>query len=127
MTSNKWGTEPHATLGTVLRTARQAAGLTFGALSEETGIARGQLHKLENDRVQKVNPAQLTLLAEPLGISIYQLFRAAGYGTPSALAGLGDELEAKLAQLPPEALERLEHFVNELAVEHGLDMDAANA
>lgn len=127
MTSTNKSTESSDSLGSVLRTARQAAGLTFDALSEKTGIAKGQLHKLENDRVQKVNPAQLTLLAEPLGLSIYRLFRAAGYGTPTELAGLGDDLEAKLAQLPPDALRRLEIYVNELATEHGLDLGATNA
>lgn len=127
MTSPTTSTQPSDSLGTVLRAARQAAGLTFDALSEKTGIAKGQLHKLENDRVQKVNPAQLTLLAEPLGLTPYQLFRAAGYGTPASLTGLSGDLEAKLAQLPPEALRTLESYIHELATEHGLDLGATGA
>jgi transcriptional regulator with XRE-family HTH domain len=109
-------TTPRAkeSLGALLQRARIGAGMSYGTLAAATGIARGQLHKLEHDQVQKVNPAQLAVLASPLGLSLYDVYAAAGYQTPSELMGLGADLEDKLRRLPPDALGRLEAYVDRL-------------
>lgn len=111
-------------VGAVLKRARAESSLSYGDLSKKTGIARGQLFKLEQDQVKKVNPAHLAILAEPLGVSLYQLYAAAGYATPSALSHLGPELEDRLRQLPPDALKRLDGYIERLADEYGSTLES---
>lgn len=94
------------TLGIRLKAARKASGLTFAQLSEVAGIAVGQIHKLENDRVTKVNPAHLAALAGPLGLPLHQLFAWAGYPV-ERLQMLEPELARRLSELPPPALEQI--------------------
>lgn len=104
-------------LGELLRQARLKAGYKFQDLADVSGVLPGQISKLEGNQVRRPNPALLAALAEPLGLSLYQLYVAAGYKTPSAIAHLGPELEQKLRQLPPEATERLERYVDRLSTE----------
>ena len=114
MTKQLIGEPVGDSLGDVLKAARLSTGMTFAALSEATGIARGQLYKLENNQVRKANPAQLAFLAQALGLSLYELYAAAGHATPKAIDNLSDELERKLSVLPPAALDRLEEYVDRL-------------
>lgn len=117
------GASSGESLGALLKRARLAARISFGQLSATTGIARSRLHRLENDQVKKVNPADLSILAESLDLSLHQVFQAAGYPTQSALPNLGNELEAKLCELPPEALDRLDAYVDQLVREHGVTLE----
>lgn len=114
MTQSTFQSAADNSLGSLIRDARIEAGLTFRALSEASGVAQGQISKLEQGQVLKVNPAHIAALAEPLGLSLYSLYAAAGYKTPASLTQLGDELEAKIRQLPPDAIARLEHYVESL-------------
>lgn len=107
---------PAYSLGELIKAARCGAGMSFAALAERTGIGQGQLHRLEHDEIRAVNPAHLALLAEALGISLFRLYSAAGYST-EALSLLGEELEDKIRELPPEAIKRLDDFVTRLATE----------
>lgn len=123
MTSNININGADKSLGSLIHCARVEAGLTFSALAQVSGVAQGQLSKLEKNQVKKVNPAHLAALAEPLGVSLYQLYGAAGYKTPASLSHLSDELEAKLRQLPPGALKRLDTYVDRLASEQNLAVE----
>ncbi|MBF6188910.1 helix-turn-helix domain-containing protein [Nocardia farcinica] len=101
-------------LGSLIRDARIKAGFTFRALSEASGVAQGQISKLEKGQVLKVNPAHIAALAEPLDLSLYDLYAAAGYKTPESISRLAGDLEDKIRQLPPEAITRLERYVEAL-------------
>lgn len=102
------------TLGEKLKDERLRSGLTIVQLSEQAGIAVGQIHKLENDKVKKPNPAHLAALAAALGLPLIRLYSAAGYRTPGELTALEPELAARLAELPPPALARISEFLDEL-------------
>jgi len=114
MTSNTIQSAADNPLGSLIHDARLNAGFTFRALSEASGVAQGQISKLEKGQVLKVNPAHIAALAEPLGLSLYNMYAAAGYKTPASLSQLGDDLEEKIRQLPPDAVARLEHYVERL-------------
>ena len=101
-------------LGRLIHEARISHNYTFKTLATLTGVAQSQLSKLEKNQIKKVNPAHLALLAEPLDLTLHELYQAAGFKTPSALAQLSDELEAKIRQLPPDAISRLEQYVESL-------------
>lgn len=112
------------TLGWVIRRRRADQGMTIAQLAERSGLSVGQIHKLENDKVQKVNPAHLALLAEPLDIPVYRLWAVAGFRTPQELSDLTEDFEEKLAQLPRAALERLGLYVDRLRAEQGITAEA---
>lgn len=114
MTSNTIQTAADNPLGSLIHDARLNAGFTFRDLSEISGVAQGQISKLEKGQVLKVNPAHIAALAEPLGLSLYSMYAAAGYKTPASLSQLGDDLEEKIRQLPPDAVARLERYVESL-------------
>lgn len=105
MTSRGKKMQPEG-FGTFLRSSRIAAGLSIAALSQAAGLAVGQVHKLENDRVQKINPAHIAALAGPLGVPLYRLYQAAGYPAEQ-IPLLEPELVQRLMELPPEALKSI--------------------
>lgn len=113
-TSNSKQKHEAKTLGEVLKQERLRSGLTIVQLSEQAGIAVGQIHKLENDKVQKPNPAHLAALAASLGVPLFRLYSAAGYRTPDEVSALEPELTARLAELPPPALAQISRFLDEL-------------
>lgn len=110
-----------ATLGEFLKQARTERGLTIAKLSQEAGIAVGQVHKLENDQVKKVNPAHLAALSAPLDIPIHRLFRLAGYPTEQ-IPLLEPELVQKLAELSPQALNQITKMLNQWIADHGQEL-----
>lgn len=124
MTSNSRIQAAERTLGDLIHESRMARGFTFKALAEASGVAQGQIHKLEKNQVKKANPAHLAALAEPLGLTIFSLYSAAGYKTPAALSHLGAELEAKLSRLQPDALVRLNRYVEQVLREQDLEGSA---
>lgn len=104
--------EPGPTLGDVLKQGRISAGLSVRALSEQAGISLGQLSKLENDRVAKVNPAHLAAVAGPLNIPVSRLYGAAGYEL-TELADHESDLVQKLKGLSPEAFQSVVDLVED--------------
>lgn len=108
------GTGDPQDLGSLINKARTGHRYTFKALAALSGVAQSQLSKLEKNQIRKVNPAHLALLAGPLELTLHELYQAAGFETPSALAHLSEELEAKIRQLPPDAIQRLEQYVESL-------------
>lgn len=53
MTSNAIQSAADNSLGSLIHDARLNAGFTFRALSEASGVAQGQISKLEKDQVLK--------------------------------------------------------------------------
>ncbi|MFZ1993368.1 MAG: helix-turn-helix transcriptional regulator [Solirubrobacteraceae bacterium] len=78
------------TLGTTIRAARSAHGLSLQQVAERAGCSQGYVHKLEMDRVRTPSPRVLAGLAEALGLSYDELMRAADYeptaSTPTSAA-----------------------------------------
>lgn len=112
MTSTSRREQQSIPLGTLLKQGRLGAELSIVQLSQEAGIAVGQVHKLENDRVQKVNPAHLAALAGPLKVPLYRLYEAAGYPAEQ-LPLLEPELAQRLRELSPDALASITKLLNE--------------
>jgi transcriptional regulator with XRE-family HTH domain len=66
-------------LGTILRDARTAHGLSQQEVADRARCSPGYVHKLEMDRVRTPSPRVLAGLAEALAVSYGELMRAAGY------------------------------------------------
>jgi transcriptional regulator with XRE-family HTH domain len=73
-------------LGTILRDARGAHGLSMQQVADRAGCSPGYVHKLETDRVRTPSPRVLARLAEALAVSYPELMSAAGYEQPESVA-----------------------------------------
>lgn len=102
------------TVGYVLQQARLEAGYTIKVLAQMAGVQASQIAKLEHDQVQKPNPGHLAALAGPLGLSVYTLYKAAGYPTPAAISSLAPHLEDALRRMPEDTLAKVEHYIEQL-------------
>ena len=110
--TNHRNDEPGPSLGGVLKQGRISAGLSVRALSEQAGISLGQLSKLENDLVKKVNPAHLAAVAGPLNIPVSGLYAAAGYALTEQADHESDLVET-LKGLSPEAFQSVVALVED--------------
>lgn len=108
-------------LSRLLKSRRQELGLSFGQLAEASGIVRGQLFKLEQGQVQKVQPAQLAALAEPLQLPLADLYAAAGFELPTELPSFTPYLRTRYRDLPPAAQAELERSFARIAQRYGYD------
>ena len=74
-------------LGTQLKVARQAAGLSLSRVAQPAKISATYLQKLEAGVVQNPSPRVLQRLAAVLNVSYLTLMELAGYLVPSKQAG----------------------------------------
>jgi DNA-binding XRE family transcriptional regulator len=72
-------------IGSTIREMRQKLGLTIAEISDQTGISRGMLSKIENAQTA-TSLETLAKLANALGISLSALFR--NYDVPDGSAQL---------------------------------------
>lgn len=68
-----------SSVGTMLKDARAAHGLSQQEVAQRAGCSTGYVHKLESDRVRTPSPRVLAGLAEALALSYGDLMQAAGY------------------------------------------------
>lgn len=106
-------------LSQILKKRREELGLSFGQLADATGITRGQLFKLEQGQVQKVQPRQLAALAEPLEVPLADLYDAAGFELPTELPSFTPYLRTKYRDLPPAARAELQQSFAQIARRYG--------
>ena len=90
------------TLGTLVRHARERAGLSLRHLEAITSVPRNTLHRLERDQLDTPSPVTLQRLADALELNRDDLFAFVGYRPSATLPSLAPYLRAKY-QLPPDA------------------------
>ena len=71
-----------ASIGAVLRQAREVRGLSAVDAARSAGISAAYLSKLENDAVKRPSPPVLHQLGEALGVPYAELMRLSGYPLP---------------------------------------------
>ena len=71
-------------LGRVLKTLRESAGLTLRDVESKTHVSNGYLSLLENDKVKAPSPKALFDLAKAFEIDYMELMRLAGYPIPTS-------------------------------------------
>ena len=106
-----------ASLGSLLRAARNAHGLSLLQVAESAGCSPAYVHKLEMDRVRTPSPRVLARLAEALALGYAELMDAAGYqhaqDSPAAPAIPGAVKRYSNAHIV-ELLEQLQREVGRL-------------
>jgi transcriptional regulator with XRE-family HTH domain len=71
-----------ATIGAVLRRAREVRELSAADAARAAGISAAYLSKLEADAVKKPSPHVLLQLGEALAVPYAELMRLSGYHVP---------------------------------------------
>jgi transcriptional regulator with XRE-family HTH domain len=95
--------QPPATLGELVRHARERAGLSLRNLEAITGISRTMLHRLELDQLENPSADTLLRLADALELNSDDLFILLGHEPRTDLPSLTPYLRAKY-RLPPHVL-----------------------
>ncbi len=106
--------------GDLLRTKREAAGLTLTQLSTELGISRPYLFRLE--RGDYVNPSAKVLnkIIRRLDITVEDAYAVTGYTFPEELPSFGAYVRAKHVDWPEDVLHELEGFYDFLKYKYSL-------
>lgn len=117
-TSNPAGKEPSTfmpktTLGSTIRTAREAHQLGIRQLARLIEANPTQVLRWENDDAVP-SPSAIASLAEQLELRASELFALAGVPVPSDLASLPAMLRADY-DLPPEAIVEIEAHIAAVA------------
>ena len=71
-----------ASIGTVLRQAREVRQLSAGDAARAAAISPAYLNRLENDAVKRPSPHVLHQLSEALSVPYAELLRLSGYRLP---------------------------------------------
>jgi transcriptional regulator with XRE-family HTH domain len=103
----------------VLRSARQASGLSIRRLAERAGIHHAGLARIELGE-QRPTPDTLLSLAQALELDEADLFALAGYRLPDRLPSFPAYLRAKY-QMPDEAAVQLNEFFGFLQDKYGIE------
>lgn len=111
--------QPTSDLPALLSRARQSVGLSLGQLADASGISKTHLFNLEQGAVSKVQPAMLRALAEPLEVSIVDLYAAAGFALPDELPSFTPYLRSKYQALPPKAQAELQQSFARITAKYG--------
>lgn len=108
-----------ATLGAIVLTARERAGLSQQELAKRLGVGQSRISQLEKNEIKRPNPDLLEGLERELGISRRTMNIALGYLPEDSPFDLIDELRRinqiedinqralALAELPPEVQEAI--------------------
>lgn len=95
------------TLGTLVREAREAKYLSYGLLATASGVSKGQIFKIENDKVRRPEQYVLQGLAAALDLSLTDLYQLAGYDQTGGLPAMKPYLRSKYPGLPTVALDEI--------------------
>lgn len=109
-----------AQLGMLLRERRRELQLTVRQLSALSGLQLGTISGLESGKILAPQSDTIAALAEPLQMSVTDLFSAIGWLPAGELPSFRPYMRAKYRDLPVEALAELDAYVDDLARRYGL-------
>ena len=105
-------------LGATLRERREELGLSIYEVARRSHVDRGSLHRIEAGAF-KPKPEKLAWLAEVLDLSVVDLYRLAGFPIGRQLPSFQPYLRAKYRNLPPDAIERVNRYFEDIQREYG--------
>lgn len=110
-----------ATLGTMIKQARESLGLSARELADRSGMADSNVIRLERGDIANPRPETLKSLADTLKLDLSDVYAAAGYLQPQGLPSFAPYLRSKYADLPKSAQRELEQSFARIAAKHGYD------
>jgi transcriptional regulator with XRE-family HTH domain len=107
-------------LGKYLRTWREAAGMNIRTLAAAVGVDIATVSRLEQGLFSHPRADVLGRIATALKIPVADVLALAGYPTTKDLPGLRPYMRAKYRDLPPDAVDEVERFIEGLTKKHRL-------
>lgn len=115
--------EEAAALGSYLRQARNAKGLSARQLGELSDMNDASIVRIENGTFKAPRAEKLARIAEALDLNTFDVMERAGYTTASDLPEMQPYLRTKYRNLPPEAMEQIERYASRVAKKHGISLE----
>lgn len=109
-------------LGQVLRTAREAKGMSSRQLEALVGIPAPTILRIEQGEFSSPAPDKLARIANALDVPLADVYAIAEYAAPKQLPNLSPYLRTKYRDLPDEAAAQIEAYARRLAKRHGVDL-----
>ena len=110
-------------LGTYLREARQAKGLSARQLGDLTEINDATIVRFENGSFNAPAPDKLARIAKALDLPVADVFAHAEYASSSDLPSFTPYLRTKYRGLPDDATEQIEKYAARIAKKHGISLE----
>jgi transcriptional regulator with XRE-family HTH domain len=111
----------NSALGNLLRTKREAAGLTLTQLASELDVSRPYLSRLERGEYAHPSSRVLNQLIKRLGITVEDAYAVTGYLLPDDLPSFGPYVRAKHADWPESVCQELDAFYEYLKHKYSLN------
>jgi transcriptional regulator with XRE-family HTH domain len=108
-------------LGNLIKSKREAAGLTLTQLAAELAVSRPYLSRLERGEYAHPSSRVLTQIIKRLDISVEDAYALTGYMLPNDLPSFGPYLRAKHADWPEDVQQQLESFYDYLKQKYSLE------
>ena len=109
-----------STLGDLLRSRRESAGLSLTEMAAKLGISRPYLSRLERGEYTNPSPKILIQLGKSLDIRIEDLYAMTGCLLPTDLPSFVPYLRAKHPDWPDLVIAELDDFCDFLKHKHSL-------
>lgn len=109
-----------STLADLLKSRRQAGGLTRTAIAQRLGISRSQYTRLETGEAKRPSPALLGRMGELLNVSVGDLYAITGYIPLTELPSFGAYLRALHPDWPDPVIAMLDDFHDFLRYKYSL-------
>jgi transcriptional regulator with XRE-family HTH domain len=109
------------TLANLLKSRREAAGLTRKEMADKLEVSRPYLARLETGEYARPSPAVLGRMAKRLDVSPDDLYAITGYIPLTELPSFDAYLRAKHPDWPDSAIAMLDDFHDFLRYKHSLN------
>ena len=109
-------------LSRMLRSKREAAGLSVNEVARRAGVDAGSVSRIERGQIPSPTARTLLALGEVLDIPASDLFTVAPWATPEELPTIRPYLRTKY-HLPDDAMQEIERHFAEVAQRHGISFD----
>lgn len=106
------------TLGDLLRSRREAAGLNLTEMAAELGISRPYLTRLEHGEYKRPSPTLLASVIKNLNVRPEDLYAITGYISSAELPSLRAYLRAKHPEWPEGFITEIDDFCDFIASKH---------
>jgi transcriptional regulator with XRE-family HTH domain len=111
--------EEAAALGELLRSKREAQGLSTREVARRAGADVATVFRLEAGQIPSPRPENLKSIGAALGISAADLFAVTDWLPKDQLPTLTPYLRAKYDDLSDSAVNEVEAFIDQLRARHG--------
>ena len=112
-----------AAIGVYLRDARVAKGLSTRALAMLVGVDMSTIVRIENGHFASPRADTLTAMAAALRLPLADVFAMADYVVPDDLPNPQPYLRAKYPDLPEDAVQKADRYIQRIIREHGAQLE----